>query len=349
MAYQASFFPEINTLGDVLADEGYKQYFFIGSIGQFGGREEYFKEHGDYEVDDYNWAMEKGLIPEGYYEWWGYEDEKLFSFAKDRLTEIAAEGEPFNFTMLTADTHFEDGYPCELCDEENDGDNQYGMVLHCSSKQVTEFVSWIQQQDFYENTTIVISGDHLTMDSDFCENIDPDYTRTVYNVIINSPIQPQQEKNRSFTTMDMFPTTIASLGATIEGDRLGLGTNLFSGEQTLAEKLTFDQLNDDLSQKSKFFEKMEEQVTSIWTKTDEGWRFYIEDEDRWAKSEWVSLNPHRYANDTEQRYYIDANGYAVKGWKLIDGKWYYFSTQGSYRLLEGPCDEPFEVDESQYS
>ena len=51
------------------------------------------------------------------------------------------------------------------------------------------------------------------MDSDFCENIDPDYTRTVYNVIINSPIQPQQEKNRSFTTMDMFPTTIASLGA----------------------------------------------------------------------------------------------------------------------------------------
>ena len=52
----------------------------------------------------------------------------------------------------------------------------------------------------------------------------------------------------------MFPTTIASLGATIEGDRLGLGTNLFSGEQTLAEKLTFDQLNDDLSQKSKFFD-----------------------------------------------------------------------------------------------
>lgn len=293
--------------------------------------------------------MEKGLIPEGYYEWWGYEDEKLFSFAKDRLTEIAAEGEPFNFTMLTADTHFEDGYPCELCDEENDGDNQYGMVLHCSSKQVTEFVSWIQQQDFYENTTIVISGDHLTMDSDFCENIDPDYTRTVYNVIINSPIQPQQEKNRSFTTMDMFPTTLASLGATIEGDRLGLGTNLFSGEQTLAEKLTFDQFNDDLSQKSKFFEKMEEQVTSIWTKTDEGWKFYIEDEDRWAKGEWVSLNPHRYANDTEQRYYIDANGYAVKGWKLIDGKWYYFSVKGSYRLLEGPCDEPFDVDESQYS
>ena len=73
------------------------------------------------------------------------------------------------------------------------------MVLHCSSKQVTEFVSWIQQQDFYENTTIVISGDHLTMDSDFCENIDPDYTRTVYNVIINCgemrKVQPQSSSS----------------------------------------------------------------------------------------------------------------------------------------------------------
>ncbi len=27
---------------------------------------------------------------------------------------------------------------------------------------------------------------------------------------------------------------------------------------------------------------------------------------------------------------LTQNGYAVKGWKLIDGKWYYFSTQGSY-------------------
>lgn len=349
MAYQESFFPEINTLGDVLADEGYKQYFFIGSIGAFGGRENYFKEHGDYEIDDYNWAQEQGLIPEDYYEWWGYEDEKLFAFAKDRLTQIAAEGEPFNFTMLTADTHFEDGYPCELCDEENDGDNQYGMVLHCSSKQVTEFVSWIQQQDFYDNTTIVISGDHPTMDADFCENIDADFQRTVYNVIINSAVQPQQEKNRTFTTMDMFPTTLASMGVTIEGDRLGLGTDLFSGEQTLAEQMGYEELNDALSQKSKFFEKMEDNLNPVWTKDENGWKFYIAEEDRYAKGEWVTNNPHRYQGDTEQKYYIDADGYAVQGWKLIDGKWYYFSKTGSCRFLVGPCDEPYEVDESQYS
>ena len=33
---------------------------------------------GDYEIDDYYWAISEGLIPEGYYQWWGYEDAKLF-------------------------------------------------------------------------------------------------------------------------------------------------------------------------------------------------------------------------------------------------------------------------------
>ena len=34
----------------------------------------------------------------------------------------------------------------------------------------------------------------------------------------------------------MFPTLLASIGVKIEGDRLGLGTNLFSGKPTLFEQ-----------------------------------------------------------------------------------------------------------------
>ena len=60
-----------------------------------------------------------------------------------------------------------------------------------------------------------------------------------------------------------------------------------------------------------------------------------------------------YAQGWEQDgngwWYSTDSGYLSNGFSQIDGKWYYFSTQGSYRLLEGPCDEPFEVDESQYS
>lgn len=34
-------------------------------------------------------------------------------------------------------------------------------------------------------STIVISGDHHTMDVDFCEDIDEDYVRRVYTAVIN--------------------------------------------------------------------------------------------------------------------------------------------------------------------
>ena len=34
----------------------------------------------------------------------------------------------------------------------------------------------------------------------------------------------------------MFPTILASIGVKIEGEKLGLGTNMFSGEKTLFEE-----------------------------------------------------------------------------------------------------------------
>ena len=341
MAYQDSFFPQISTLGDVLADAGYKQYFMMGSDAAFGGRKNYFTSHGDYEIDDYYWAIDQGLIPEGYYQWWGYEDAKLFEYAKDKLTEISKNDEPFNFSMLTVATHFEDGYKCDQCDEEQYGDDHYGMVIDCASDRVTEFVDWIKQQPFYENTTVILSGDHLTMDSDFCENIDEDYQRSTYNAILNSPITPVKEKNRVFTTMDMFPTTVASLGAVIDGDRLGLGTNLFSDKETLAEQLGFDELNHQLSMSSHFFDELDANLTPTWI----GDKFYIKEEDRFACDEWVKYDPHQLWADGEQSYYIDKDGHAASGWqKLDDGKWYHFS-DSDHHLIEGPLDSNPELDE----
>ena len=201
---------------------------------------------------DYGWANANGKIPPDYRVWWGYEDQKLFDIAKEKLTEISMTGQPFNFTMLTVDTHFEDGYYCEKCQPVTE--NQYANVYLCASHQLQEFLTWIQQQSFYPNTTIVLSGDHLTMDSDFCLNIDPSYERTVYNAFINPAVMPVQTKNRQFTTMDMFPSTLASMGVTIQGERLGLGTNLFSAEPTLAEQYGIETIDEELVKESKFFD-----------------------------------------------------------------------------------------------
>ena len=269
MNTQEHFFAGAVTLGDILESAGYCQNLMIGSDATFGGRRLYFTEHGNYNIYDYNYASENGLIPPDYRVWWGYEDEKLFSFAKDKLTELSQQSTPFNFTMLTVDTHFEDGYPCELCTDEF-GDNQYANVMACSSRQVKELVDWIQQQDFYENTTIVIAGDHPTMDKDFCEDVDDDYTRKVYTTYINPAAELETTEKRNYTTFDNFPTTLAALGVKIDGNRLGLGTNLFSSTQTLTERFGIDKMDTELKKKSKMMEKLgdiREVETDIGTQT----------------------------------------------------------------------------------
>lgn len=254
MNTQQSFFPGITCLGDILAENGYRQVFLLGSRAEFGGRELYFTSHGGYEMRDYDYAMAQGLIPQGYYVFWGYEDARLFENAKNTLTELAAGDEPFNLTMLTVDTHFEDGYLCDLCPD-TFGSNQYANVIACSSKQVAEFVQWVQQQNFYDDTTIVISGDHLTMDTDFCDDVDAAYDRRTYTAYINADAAPADAaQTRTFTTFDNFPTTLAAMGVKIDGDRLGLGTNLFSATPTLAEEYGLDTLNTELARKSTFVE-----------------------------------------------------------------------------------------------
>lgn len=256
MSTQTSFFPSITTLGDILQQQGYQQVFMLGSNATFGGRRLYFTDHGNYNIMDYLYAKEVGWIPANYKVWWGYEDEKLFSYAKNELSTLGSSDQPFNFTMLTVDTHFPNGYVCELCPT-TFGDNQYANVMACSSAQVYSFIQWIQQQPWYDNTTIVISGDHLTMDGDFCNDVSSDYNRRVYTCYINADATvANPDKKRTYTTFDDFPTTLAALGCTIDGDSLGLGTNLFADKKTLTEKYGVTEMNTELSRKSSFMTKL---------------------------------------------------------------------------------------------
>ncbi len=251
--------PNVTTLNTILNKNGYHQALMVGSNAEYGGRKRYFLSHGVDDVFDIYTAREDGIIPDDYWVWWGMEDEHLFEYAKLKITNMAKEsertGEPFAFTMLTVDTHHVAGYKCDLCDDEYE--EQYENVIRCSSIQVGSFIEWIQSQPFYENTTIVMTGDHCTMDNGYIQrNITPnhpDYDRRVYNCFINSAIKTNKSKNREFLAFDMFPTTLAALGCEIDGERLGLGTNLFSDVDTLAERLGVNKVDEELSKLSRYF------------------------------------------------------------------------------------------------
>lgn len=254
MDSQKAFFPSVTAIQDILKEEGYTQKFLLGSVGYFGGRELYMKDHGDVKVEDFSYWKRKNKFPKDYWVNWGFEDEKLYSYAREELSNLAKEDKPFNLTLLTVDTHFPDGYVCRLC-QNNYPDNQYANVYRCASRQVTDFVNWIKKQDFYENTTIVISGDHPTMDRDFCDHVPKSYQRKVYTVFLNSAAKRKDRNKREYSTFDYFPTTLAAMGVEIPGNRLGLGTNLFSGESTLTEKFGKEE-KKELEERSDFMIKL---------------------------------------------------------------------------------------------
>ena len=103
-------------------------------------------------------------------------------------------------------------------------------------------------------SSIVIVGDHLGMQTEFyTEKTKNEYYRTIYNVVINPAIEKNNNINRIFTAMDMYPTMLASIGAKIEGEKIGLGTNLYSGIPTLAEEYGISYLNEELVKNSRFY------------------------------------------------------------------------------------------------
>lgn len=243
------FLPGVYSLGDLLNDNGYHNVLLIGSDATFGGRQYYYSIHGDYDIHDYNWALEKGLVTEDQFVWWGYEDYKLFKFAKDDLLELSKNEEPFSYTILTVDTH-DDGYICKFCKDEYS--ERLANTYACTSRQVVEFVEWCKKQDFYENTTIVVVGDHCSMDEHF-ENLLEEFDRKVYFTILNPAEDLKETENRVICTFDLYPTTVASLGFKINGNRLGLGTNLFSNEQTLCEKYGKYEFFTEIYKYSKYY------------------------------------------------------------------------------------------------
>lgn len=249
------FLPGAYSLGEILQKQGYNQTFIMGSEASFGGRDKLLTQHGNFTIQDYNYAKQHGQITDDYKVWWGYEDKKLFQFARKEALRLAASDKPFNLQMLTADTHFTDGYLDETCAKHFN--NQYDNVHACSSKQVAEFVKWVQSQPFYKNTTIIISGDHLGMQTSYYDEktAGTNYQRTIYNAFVNPAVTTNHTKNRRFTTFDMYPSTLAALGVKIDGERLGLGTNLFSGKETLVEQYGgIENLNAELVKRSDYYE-----------------------------------------------------------------------------------------------
>lgn len=253
-----NFLPGATAIGDILKEQGYEQTVMFGANADFGGLTYYFQSHGDYTIIDHKEVKKRGYVPSDYKVFWGYEDDKLYEYAKDELTRLYETGKPFHLMMETADTHTPEGYLSP--NAPTPYDDKYANAVRYSQEETVKFVRWIQDQPFYENTTIILIGDHLSMAKKFFEGLDgiEDYHRSCYNLILNpvpglEDLPEERRFSRDWAVFDMFPTILATLGVEIEGDRLGIGTNLFSDRDTVFEEFGVDYVNDELVKRSNYY------------------------------------------------------------------------------------------------
>ncbi|MBQ8750844.1 MAG: sulfatase-like hydrolase/transferase [Alphaproteobacteria bacterium] len=258
------FLPGALCLSDILKKDGYNQSFMIGMTRAFSGTDKYLETHGNVKILDWDFYSKRDNLDKNTDKRRKriVRDEKLFSYAKEEILNLYNQKEPFAFTIMTLDTHFGDEHfdsqNCKVKYHSKDvkDDEYFKNVISCSSSKINNFIEWIKTQPFYDNTEIVIVGDHLTMGE--AVKFDKNMDRTMYNVYINSSSKDNiKTKNRLFTALDTLPTMLEGLGYTIDGNKLGLGVSLFSGKATLMEQgISFEQLNTELDKQSKIYNKI---------------------------------------------------------------------------------------------
>ncbi len=253
--------PKLKKLGDFLYDQNYNLVFSMGSKKQFENRD-IVLEQQHFKIHDIDWYKENGLLDKNYQVFWGFEDKKLYDFAKFELKNLSSTDKPFVYSMLTVDTHFPDGYKCELCKEEYA--EKIENVFSCADSQLKNFLDWAKEQAWYKDTTIVITGDHNYLNAPLNNFIERDSNlskkeineRRKFLFITINPYGNLKnvDKNRNFSSFDVLPTVLESLGNKIEGNGMYFGRSLFSNKPTLVEEYKSSYIEEKTMVKNTIYE-----------------------------------------------------------------------------------------------
>ena len=148
----------MQTLGSILAGQGYACDFVYGGDGFFDNMNDFFRRNG-YAIKDRATipSAERGSAPETV---WGVADEVLYTQVLRSLDEHAAAGEPAFEMVMTTSNHRPFTFP-----EGRDAaaDAHYGTregACRYSDWAIGDFLRRAKEHDWFGNTIFVIVADH---------------------------------------------------------------------------------------------------------------------------------------------------------------------------------------------
>lgn len=219
-------------LPDVLESAGYKQVFMGGASLAFAGKGDFLREHG-YDMALGRTRLRNELEDTDYIGGWGLFDDSLFSLALEQFHDLADNGQPFNLTLLTVDTHHPIGEPSASCSPYPIIDNSILHAVHCTDYLLGNFIEQIEQHPAYDDTLVVLVSDHLAMRNNAFSLFPRNYERRLYFNVLNTG--EAAEVKKFATPMDLPPTLLSFLD--IEHDASFLaGINLLDTPAAQAQR-----------------------------------------------------------------------------------------------------------------
>ncbi|WP_053384175.1 sulfatase-like hydrolase/transferase [Leucobacter celer] len=219
------YLPGATCLGDVLSREGYRNVYMGGADARFAGKGAFLESHGYDEVH----ALQEwyGLGETEIRSDWGLSDRRLFERAREEVTRLHEQGQPFNLTLLTLDTH-ESPYHYDYCPD--DTAEPMTSITVCSMEQVAGFVDYLEQTGVLEDTTVVLMGDHLKFEAEtnsFWDELRNREGRTIFNRVWTP--DGVEFARGDIDQFSMFPTLLELAGVELEDHRAGIGVSALVG------------------------------------------------------------------------------------------------------------------------
>ncbi len=183
---------------------------------------------------------------------WAMYDSDMVDRSIERIDELMAEGRKFSFALSTMDTH-EPGFLSPPCVDQGFSEN-WGGYVKCSLSQVQRLLRHISDKGWEDDFVILVMGDHLArmpeMDGVDLKHVEGRFV--LCSLKRDATLVPVREV---ITHFDLFPSLLAALGFTVEGDRLGFGYNVFSTD-VAPEKNYRDTLRKRVLGRSKIYESL---------------------------------------------------------------------------------------------
>ena len=242
--------PNARCLPDILKENGYNTYFIKSGSLSFANTAGFVKEHSfdlaegvDELIRHYPGVTKKAAGND-----WGIKDSVMYEIAKEKILRLAAENKPFLVMITTVDTHEPTTFLDPSCPQKF-GDKR--DIVFCADKMAADFLDWLQKQDFYPETTVLVLGDHISIGKN---SVYPEKTeRKIFNMILN-PVGGLIAQPHEWTTLDIAPTVLAALG--FDNNGMALGRSLWKKEATLKEKYG-QKLDLEFNKNSNFYRRLQ--------------------------------------------------------------------------------------------